>query len=155
MTMLREARSLGSKTEEIVLALNSFGLRLLREESARNQEQNLFLSPISIFLALAMTENGAAGKTRTAIRESLALLSDASEVAMNASMSAMLESLRARKEVELSIANALWADARTPLAPDFVRRCKDIYDAEANEIDFTQPSSAEIINHWVSEKTKG
>ena len=122
MRDLREAHSLASKPEEIVLALNSFGLRLVRQESARNLKQNLFLSPISIFLALAMTEDGAAGKTKTAIREVLALPSGASEETMNASMSAMLESLRARKGVELSIANALWADARVPLAADFVRR---------------------------------
>lgn len=55
MTRLQVAHS---TTSRLVTALNSFGLRLLQEESARSQEQNLFLSPVSIFLALAMAENG-------------------------------------------------------------------------------------------------
>jgi serine protease inhibitor len=150
MTRLQVAHS---TTSRLVTALNSFGLRLLQEESARSQEQNLFLSPVSIFLALAMAENGSAGKTRAAIRQALALSPQENEEAVNASISMLLESLRARI-VELSIANALWTDIRTPLAPDFVRRCKDVFDAEANELDLSQPSAAEIINRWISEKTK-
>ena len=59
-------------------SLQSFGLKLLQQESSVKLKQNVFISPISIFLALAMTENGASGETKTAMRKVLTLPTDAS-----------------------------------------------------------------------------
>ena len=36
----------------------------------------------------------------------------------------------------------------------FVERAKAVYDADAKTIDFQQPGAADIINQWVSDKTK-
>jgi serpin B len=56
-----------------VAAQRTFGLALLRDVAVRKPAQNVFLSPLSVFLALHMTENGSAGATRTAMRKALAL----------------------------------------------------------------------------------
>src|SRR5690242_4659626 len=55
-------------TETAATAMNTFGLKLLADVAAHQRHENVFLSPLSLFAALAMTENGAAGKTRDAMR---------------------------------------------------------------------------------------
>src|SRR3954468_22736247 len=60
------------KAKPAATAQNQFGLKLLELESAAHPHGNVFISPLSLYLALAMTEGGAAGKTRTAMRHTLA-----------------------------------------------------------------------------------
>jgi len=136
-------------------ALQSFGLALLEQESTLNLKQNVFISPLSIFLALAMVENGAAGETKAAMRRVLALPVDASEEAVNESTAVLMTTLQSQGKAELAIANALWVNVSSTIAPDFVRLCQNTYDATARTLDFNQPSSAVAINQWVSEKTRG
>ena len=150
-----ETRSSDSLTDGAEFSLQSFGLALLQQESAARFKQNVFISPLSIFLALAMTENGAAGETKAAMRKVLALSPEASEEAVNESAAALLKLLQSRGEAELAIANALWVDVRSTISPDFVRVCQTIYEATSETLDLSQPSSASTINDWVSENTRG
>ena len=150
-----ETHSPNSLTDGAEFSLRSFGLALLQQESSVKLKQNVFISPLSIFLALAMTENGAARETKVAMRKVLGFPTDAGEEAVNESAVALVKSLQSQGEAELAIANALWVDVSSTIAPDFVRLCQEIYDATARTLDLNQPSSAVAINDWVSEKTRG
>ncbi len=150
-----EKRSEKSPIAGLEFSLQSFGLALLRHVSAQAHNQNVFISPLSVFLALAMTENGASGETKAAMRKVLALPTDASGEAINLSAAAVMKSLLSHGEAELAIANALWADVKSTISPDFATVCQNIYDAAVQTIDLSHPSSADTINAWVSEKTAG
>ena len=52
-------------------ATNDFGFRLYAKLANSDGEQNLFISPLSLELALAMTYNGARGSTRQAMAKTL------------------------------------------------------------------------------------
>ena len=52
---------------------NAFGKRLFEELRRSQPDQNLFLSPFSVALALQMTYNGASGSTQAAMARALAL----------------------------------------------------------------------------------
>src|ERR1700674_3588575 len=149
-----ETHSSKSLTDGAEYSLQSFGLALLQQESSVRLKLNIFISPLSIFLALAMTENGAAGETKAAMRKVLALPADVSEEAVNESAAVLLTSLRSQ-HAEFAIANALWVAVRFTIAPDFVHVCQEIYDATAQTLDLSQRSSTTTINDWVSEKTRG
>jgi serine protease inhibitor len=137
-----------------VAAQRTFGLQLLRELIDRNHAKNVFISPLSIFLALHMTENGAGGTTRTAMRKALSLPSlDAA--ALNASSAALQSLLKGRDPGALTIANALWADRRHPLAAAFVKQCESVFNAHAASLDFMDPKSTAAMNDWVKTKTNG
>ena len=138
---------------DLALPIPSFGLKLLRQAAA--PKQNVFLSPVSIFLALAMIENGAAGETKAAIRKVLELPADADTPAISQFASSLLPALQTHGETELAIANALWADIDSPISPDFVRLCQTVYGATAEMLDLRQASAAARINEWVSDKTRG
>src|SRR5260370_664695 len=62
-----------AKGKTAAAGLNHFGLKLLQAEAAAKPHANVFLSPLSIYLALAVTEGGSTGKTRTALRHTLAV----------------------------------------------------------------------------------
>jgi serpin B len=135
-------------------AVNRFGLKLLAQTTGHGKSQNVFISPLSVFFALAMTESGAAGQTRADMRKALAVSAAVHEDALHESASALLKSLQAQTGVRLSIANALWADARLPLAPGFVERCRNFYQADATTLDLASPGAADTINAWVKKKTE-
>lgn len=136
-----------------VAAQRTFGLALLRDVAGRKPAENVFLSPLSVFLALHMTENGAAGTTRAAMRKALAL-PDRDAAHLNAS-SAALQSFLLKDPGALTIANALWADLHFTLAPEFVKLCESTFQAHAASLDFVDPQAAGVINDWIKTNTKG
>ncbi len=135
-------------------AQRSFGLHLLREIVDRKPRENVFISPLSIFLALHMTENGAGGTTRTAMRKTLGL-PDLDAAALNASTAALSALLKSRDPAALTIANALWADRHFTLDSDFVKLCGAVFGARAASLDFHDPRAAAEINDWVKAETHG
>jgi serine protease inhibitor len=137
-----------------VTAQRSFGLRLLREIVDRKRRQNVFVSPLSVFLALHMTENGAAGATRAAMRNTLGL-PDLDAATLNASTAALQADLQSRGPGVLTVANALWASHRFPINPDYVKLCTTLFHARAELLDFEKPQAAAEINDWVKSATNG
>jgi serine protease inhibitor len=136
-------------------AINAFGMNLLADMTAHRKQENVFISPLSVFLALAMAESGAAGQTQAAMRKTLAVPASASEDGLRESASALMKSLQAQKGVQLSIANALWSDARLPLAPAYVKLCRNFFQADATTLNLSSPTAAGTVNDWVSQKTQG
>ncbi|MEO8029136.1 MAG: serpin family protein, partial [Bryobacteraceae bacterium] len=137
-----------------VSAQNTFGMHLLRELVAAKPRENTFISPISVFLALSMTEAGSAGSTRTAMRKVLGL-PDKDPALLHESMAALQRALKPPSGAHLRIANALWTSEHVPLAPAFVRQCEAVFDAHAGSLSFDKPAAAQIINDWVKANTDG
>jgi serine protease inhibitor len=140
---------------DIRSAIQAFGLELLREECAAMPRKNVFISPVSVYLALAMAENGAGGETKQAMRRALRIAPDAEAPNLNAEAKQLVLELQRKAGVELAIGNALWADSQMSLAPEFVSLCAEYFDALVQTLDMKNPASAKIINDWVSEKTRG
>src|SRR5438105_13786202 len=67
-----ESQSAAARVAKVSAGINDFGFRLLRA-LARANGDNVIVSPLSVDLALAMTYNGAAGETSSAIAKTLAL----------------------------------------------------------------------------------
>lgn len=135
--------------------LQAFGSKLLQKECSRTSGQNVFLSPLSIFLALSMLEKGAGGKTRDAIRETLGSAADMSDAAIDNIGRELMNWVETQIGVEFVIANALWTHTTAGISPAFVNICREGFDAEARTLDFTKRTAAIEINSWVSQKTRG
>jgi serine protease inhibitor len=150
----REEPAMAEKSGISAAALSRFGMKMTSGLAAKRKHENVFISPLSLFMALAMTENGAAGSTRAAMREALNVPANVSEEHLHESASALLKTLHAQKGIDLSIASALWSDRSLPLAPGFVRRCNQLYEAEAAVLNFKDPAAAATINAWVKRKTR-
>ena len=129
-------------------------MALLQQLCSRKSIENVFISPLSVFLSLAMIENGARGETKTALRKVLSLPTEISKQTINDGIVLLMKRLRQQKGAELDIANALWAGTEFTIESNFMLACQEIYDAAVRTLDLNQPSAASVINNWVAEKTR-
>ena len=146
---------IGSVDDSVVTANTEFGFHLFDEIRKTEQSQNIFISPLSISVALAMTLNGAAGETEQAMTDTLQLQGLNSE-SINAGYAGLHQTLlTADPKVILTIANSLWARQGVPFKQDFLRRNTQFFSAEISTLDFNDPSASSTINKWVETNTNG
>ncbi|HLM66880.1 MAG TPA: serpin family protein [Longimicrobium sp.] len=130
----------------------AFGLDLFRRLADARPNENVIVSPLSAGLAVSMVANGATGATRAGIEQALAtgMGVDALNPA-NASLAAALRT----EDVELAVANSLWARQGVPFLPAFLQQNREFYQAEVATLDFDSPEAPRRINEWASRNTRG
>ncbi|MCA1991675.1 MAG: serpin family protein [Coleofasciculus sp. S288] len=140
---------------KLVDANTKFGFKLFSEILKQDSDKNVFVSPTSIAIALSMTYNGASGETQQAMAKALEFqglsLQDVNQA--NQVLKASLEN--ADPDVQLSIANSLWARQGIDFKPQFMQQNRQFYGAKVTELDFAKPDAPNIINNWVKENTRG
>lgn len=139
---------------QLVNANNRFGFALFAQlQPQKSQPQNIFISPQSIAIALAMTRNGTAGTTQTEMTQVLGLEQfDAATV--NASYAELIKTLNsADGDLELAIANSVWVNQNISLKQQFIKATQDFYQGSVTNLDFSNPSAKNKINQWVASKT--
>jgi serine protease inhibitor len=140
---------------DIVDASNQFGFKLLhglvQDEPG---EKNIFISPLSIELALSMTLNGAAGTTSSSMRETMQFSNMDLEEINQAFHSLMKELTSLDPKVVTEIANSIWYRNSFAVQQDFIHVNRDYYDAVVEALDFDSPNAKNVINSWVADKTR-
>lgn len=86
-------RSLTGAERSTIAAANEFSLSLFRTVSAAQTHENVFISPLSASMALAMATNGASGATYDQMRAALSLGS-ASQSEIDAGYKGLIALLR-------------------------------------------------------------
>jgi serpin B len=146
--------------QELVAGNNRFAFDLYR--SIRGNGDNLFYSPYSISLALAMTYAGARGETATQMAETLQFILPAERLhpAFN-QLDLILHSRGQNLSEEdgrgftLNIVNSLWGQDGYDFLPEFLDLLAENYGAGLQLLDFQNAAEAarQIINEWVMEQT--
>ncbi|MFO7998780.1 MAG: serpin family protein [Bacteroidales bacterium] len=145
---------LSAEQAELIQDNTHFAFDLLREvSSAAVDGDNVFLSPLSVSLALAMTLNGAEGETLDGMRQAMRLSGLSREEINEAYRKLMKDLLSVDPKVVLNIANSIWYRSDFQVQPPFIDVNKDYYDAEVVSLDFDAPGAVDQINQWVSDKT--
>ncbi|MBN1693909.1 serpin family protein [candidate division WOR-3 bacterium] len=150
-------RELSSSETKIVESDNSFGIKLFKEINAGEEtNSNVFISPLSISMALGMTYNGAHTSTEEAMRTTLEF-ADLSMDEINESYKSLIELLTGiDTDVDFNIANSIWYRDDFTFEQDFFERCRDYFDARVSGLDFSQSEAAkDTMNNWVDENTNG
>ena len=144
---------LDEKSAQLVEADNTFGLEIFQKIRVESEEENIMISPLSISVALAMAYNGADGKTKTEMENTLKL-NGLSVEQINASYEILIAALQSLDEdVVFELANAIFYANGFTIKPGFLEVNQKSYDAEVSGLDFQSPSALETINGWVAEKT--
>lgn len=141
-----------SPNELAIAQLNRFSEQLLKQ--AMQNEGNIMISPASIYLALAMTLQGADGTTAEAMKEVLAGSDVTLEDLNRTARSLMTYWSNDGAGAQLSLANSIWFDQEFIPEKSFLQTNADYYAAEARRLDFKDAETIEIINKWVSDATK-
>lgn len=130
---------------------NAFAVDLFKK-SAEN-EGNIMISPASVYLALAMTLNGADGETKTAMLDVLADPGLTVDLINNACRSWIDLLEKTDSKTKLEIANSIWFDQDfTPYKP-FLQKNADYFAADIKKLNFNDRNTPKIINNWVKEAT--
>ena len=137
----------------VASANTRFGFKLLHNLRERESGRNIFISPLSISIALTMTYNGAGGETERAMAEVLEI--DGLDLStINQSNKALRDSLEnPDPKVEISIANSIWSRQGVEFNPEFLERNRTFFGAEIASLDFSSPQATGIINEWVNTNT--
>jgi serpin B len=135
-------------------AVNTFAFNFFRELYSSDND-NMFISPYSIFSALAMTYEGAKENTAEEMADVLGIKQDNTSFHMY--VKTLYEEFNAETiQYNISTANALWVRKNLELLEPYLTIIRDYYGGYATEVDFTNPTkSAEIINQWIENKTNG
>ena len=123
------------------------------DEEVAGDDNNFMVSPLSLSMALAMTRNGAAGETKTAMQETLKM-GNASDEEVNSYYKKLKEALlKTDPTTKLSIANSIFTNKFVTIKPDFITTNESNYDATVQSVDFTNYATVNIINQWASDNT--
>ncbi|WP_300604929.1 serpin family protein [Niabella sp.] len=115
---------------------------------------NIFVSPLSLHMALSMLANGASGTTKKEILNALQA-ADLSDSALNNACRTLLEELpKADPAVNFQLANAVFYKNVFPVKAGFLKTLEDYYKTQTQGLSF-QPSDLPLINKWASDHTNG
>jgi serine protease inhibitor len=148
---LADPEQVSDLSSDTLIANRQFALALYQQ--LRSDQKNIFFSPLSVQLALAMTANGAANAT---LKEMLDVLRYPDVESMNELSRRVQSYLLAQSDV-FSINNSVWIkeDYRSKVKQPFLDDVVDNYGAMVAVLDFGQSSAAPTINQWVKENTNG
>ena len=119
------------------------------------KNENVVVSPYSAYTALCMTTNGAHGKTRQEMAETLGFTADEMD-AINKRNLKIMNALQTQSDTcKIEIANAIFADQNFPFKESFKAKCGEFYHAEAQSLNFKSPEALATVNSWCKEKTHG
>ncbi|MFN2129864.1 MAG: serpin family protein [Anaerolineae bacterium] len=151
-----------SNLEELSQANAAFALELY--QVLRKDHENLFYSPYSISVALALAYAGARGETEQQMAD--AMHYTLSQERLHAAFNALDQALASRGEgamgkdgqaFQLHVANAIWGQQDYSFLDAYLDVLALNYGAGLRLVDFVKaPEEARVtINDWVSEQTEG
>lgn len=162
-TLPREEAPAVADAELAALVAGNTAFAVDLYQRLREGDANLFFSPHSISVALAMTYAGARGETATQMAETLHFtLEDAALHrafnALDAALAAQSAAAAgdAREAFELHVANSLWAEQEFTFLPEFLDTLAQNYGAGLNLVSFKAAAEAarQAINAWVEAQTE-
>ena len=131
-----------------------FSLELFQRcVAAKGSNSNVTIAPMSVMNALAVTANGADGKTSEQMRK---VLGDGASMArINKNMRWYNGKLKSYSKAKLRNANAIWYhnDGSLKINKKFVSKAKKYYKAKVSGADFGSSATVNEINSWVAQKT--
>jgi len=134
---------------------NQFAFLLFRTATAGlTAHENALLSPLSVGMALAMTNNGAAAETREAIEKTLMFDGFTTEDINNYYKKLLTDLAILDPKTTLDIANSIWYRQDFKVLPSFIEVNQAFYNAVVSPLNFTDPDAPKAINEWVSNNTR-
>jgi serpin B len=153
-----------STSEQALLVEGNSAFAFELYKAIKEEEGNLFYSPYSISLALAMTYAGARGETAEQMADTLNFLLEQDRLHpafnwLDAELAKRGEGAEGKdgEGFRLNIVNAIWGQKDYEFLTDFLDVLAENYGAGLRILDFINETeqSRIAINKWVSDQTEG
>jgi len=140
---------------DLVDANTGFAFNIFNNLIEEDKGGNVFISPLSIMLALAMTYNGAVGETSLGMADAMEVEGMDLEELNRGFSDLMVSILSADSDVQISITNSIWQRQDLAAGKDFIDINEKYYNSEVNRIDFSDPKAVDTVNGWIEDATEG
>jgi len=146
---------LSADAKALVRANSAFAFDLYQR--VRKSEDNLFFSPYSVSMALAMVYGGARGETQQQMADVLHLpVSQQGPHPAFAQLQTGLDRIQDAGDVTIRVANSLWVQEGCTFLRDYLSLVETHYGSSITSLDYGNASRAcERINKWVEQRTAG
>lgn len=132
----------------------SRSLFLSLTENSDWRSENVVVSPVSIFLALAMLYQGSDGATRTELERFLQVGGGGGGRLDTGTLLQVYARRRAELNTTIQLANIMFADKSLPVKQEYRDGLQNSLRSGVRQVDFSQQFlAAEQINDWVENKT--
>ena len=142
--------------EKFAAAEMKLGIEILKKgfDPTKPKEENMLISPVSISTALAMTANGADGRTREEMEDVLG--SGLTIDQLNEYMAYYISKLPAKDKEKVYLADSIWFkdEPSFKVYDEFLGTNKKFYNAEIYKAPFDD-GTVKDINNWVNRNTNG
>lgn len=123
------------------------------DEEKEGDDKNFMVSPFSLSMALAMTWNGSANDTKSAIQQTLKM-SGMSDKEVNSYFKKLKETFeKTDPSTQLAIANSIWTNENIKILPDFLSLNQNYFNATVEAVDFSNSNTVQRINKWAEDNT--
>ena len=159
VNMLSEAQPIQLTKEQQTFANdnNSFTLNFLKTVNSVDKTGKSFIySPLSITYVLGMVNDAATGKTEQELERILGFHEGGIQ-AVNEYCKKLIDGLpKVDEKLTLNIANALFVNQNmATLKAQYQKDMLQYYDAKAENLDFSSPTTLGTINGWAKDHTNG
>lgn len=157
VNMYQEVKPVRLTAEQTVFANdnNGFTLNFFQSLNGKMKNRSIVCSPLSITYVLSMVNDGATGITEQELERTLGFHKGGIQ-AVNDYCKNLIDNLpNVDEKVQLNIANAIFVNDKYQLKKQFQQDMANYYDAKAEALDFSSPSTLDRINGWCDEKTRG
>lgn len=157
VNMYQEVKPVRLTAEQTVFANdnNAFTLNFFQSLNGKMKNRSIVCSPLSITYVLSMVNDGATGITEQELERTLGFHKGGIQ-AVNDYCKNLIDNLpHVDEKVQLNIANAIFVNDKYQLKKQFQQDMANYYDAKAEALDFSSPSTLDRINGWCDEKTRG
>ena len=128
--------------------------KTLQTDPQADAKENIFVSPLSLHIALGMLVNGATQETKNEIIDALKANNISLEDLNIAYKKLLTELPQADPKVKMALANAIFYKNSFNVLPTFFTEIQNNFNAQITGLPFN-PSDAAIINQWASDHTNG
>jgi len=152
----RSIRDNNQVSLEYLEALNNFSHRTISELlPTQERSTNIMYSPISLYMALALSASAANGQTQEEIL-SLLDMKNLGVEQLEEQTGKLFRLLYTDNEIgKLRIANSLWLDRDISFSEEYLNIASDDYYASIFSVDFSNDETGDLISNWISQNSNG
>jgi serine protease inhibitor len=152
---LPDLRPLNAIESQVIQSGNDFAFDIFRKVLASDPSKNIIISPFSVGMAIAMTNNGADATLSAEISTALRMQNQSQSEVNEAYSSLRKRLLEMDRKVEMAIPNSIWYRQEMRVKASFQQAISQYYQAEIKPVDFGNAATLDQINNWVKNSTKG
>ncbi len=138
---------------------NTLAFDFYKQLRSQRPTGNVICSPYSLKSCLSMVYLGAAGETKNEIGKVLCYQGKSDQEVLDGikQTTGIFDSITQNESLQMQVivANNLFVDKNYKLNAKFATNCKKYFGADLVPISLASPEAKQVINKWVSQKTKG